>query len=505
MIFESRLPRRRFLQDSAAAVSAAIVGSSLLGMISQTECTTPVAGFGFSEEETARILNRALSRGGDFGELYIEEVKSLNFAMKESKFTDAVIGFSSGLGVRTVDGDRNGYAYSGRISAAEAIEAAAISAYIASGSAPKTAAPARVVQPPPFVTVKIPPQSIPEKRKLEMVAAAEAIARRYSPFVKQVDISYYDESKRRLIANSNGLRIENEIPLVWVVIEVFAEKNGVRHVGRVRISAHQGFEFFDTNSIDEASREAAREAVTMLEARPAPSGRLPVVIESGWGGVLIHEAVGHGLEGDFIYKGTSIYADKLRKKVASDLVTLIDDSSWPNARGTTGFDDEGTIGRRNVLIDKGIVVGFMHDLISAKKLSMEPTGNGRRESYLHYPIPRMTNTFLDNGPADPKDIIADTAKGVYVKSLSGGSVDTISGQFNFIVREAYLIESGRLSSPVSGATLIGRGIDVLTNIDAVANDLKLGVGTCGKDQWVPVTSGIPTLRVADGITVGGTA
>jgi TldD protein len=251
--------------------------------------------------------------------------------------------------------------------------------------------------------------------------------------------------------------------------------------------------------------EAAQEAVTMLEAKPSPSGMMPVVIKSGWGGVLIHEAVGHGLEGDVIYRGTSIYADKLDKKVASDLVTMIDDSTWPNARGTTEFDDEGSIGKKNVLIEKGLLRGFMHDLISAKMLNQSPTGNGRRESYRYYPIPRMTNTFLDNGDSKPDDIIAATRKGLYVKALSGGSVDTVSGQFNFVVREAYLIEDGKITIPVSGATLIGKGIDVLTNIDAVGNDLDLGVGICGKGQWVPVTSGIPTLRVANGITVGGTA
>jgi len=245
--------------------------------------------------------------------------------------------------------------------------------------------------------------------------------------------------------------------------------------------------------------------VVMLDAKPAPSGVMPVVMNPGWGGVLIHEAVGHGLEGDFIYKGSSIYSDRLGEKVGSPVVTLIDDSSLPNARGTTGFDDEGTAGQRNVLIEKGILKGFMHDLISAKMLNAEPTGNGRRESYRHYPIPRMTNTFLDNGDANHDDIIADTKNGIFVKTLSGGSVDTISGQFNFIVREAYLIEEGRITAPVSGATLIGRGIDVLMNIDIVGNNLNLGVGICGKGQWVPVTSGVPTIRVAKGITVGGMA
>jgi TldD protein len=243
----------------------------------------------------------------------------------------------------------------------------------------------------------------------------------------------------------------------------------------------------------------------MLEAKPSPSGNMPVVLFPGWGGVLMHEAVGHGLEGDSIYRGTSIFAGKVGQKVASDKVTLIDDSSWPNARGTTDVDDEGTPGNRNILIEKGILKGFMHDLISARLLNAPPTGNGRRESYRYFPIPRMTNTFLANGTGKRDDIISDTKKGLYVKALSGGSVETASGEFNFAVREAYLIENGKITIPVSGAALIGKGIDVLTNIDAVADDLELGVGICGKGQWVPVTAGLPTARVARGITVGGTA
>jgi TldD protein len=232
---------------------------------------------------------------------------------------------------------------------------------------------------------------------------------------------------------------------------------------------------------------------------------MPVVLYPGWGGVLMHEAVGHGLEGDSIYRGTSIFAGKVGQKVASDLVTLIDDSSWPNARGTTDFDDEGTPGKKNVLIENGVLRGFMHDLISARLLEADPTGNGRRQSYRYFPLPRMTNTFLANGTAGSDDIISDTKKGLFVKALSGGSVEPATGEFNFNVREAYLIEEGRITAPVSGAALIGKGIDVLTNIDAVANDLDLGVGICGKGQWVPVTAGLPTARVAGGITVGGTA
>ena len=496
------IDRREFLKKTAAISATAAVGPGLFSMLADIGCS-PAVKPGFDETQIAAILSNALTRGGDFSEVFIEQVTSLSFKMSERLFSTATIGLSKGVGVRTVDSDKNGYAYINDYDFSGALEAAKTSAHIASvNQVTKIAEPARV-ESPGTVTVKIPIETVGEKQKMELVQKAEEVARNYNSNIKQVDITYYDQLRKRSIANSNGLRIENEIPLIWVVIQVLAEKNGVRHQGRYRISAHQGFEFFDDNDIVEAAINAAEEAVNMLEAKPAPSGVMPVVLHPGWGGVLIHEAVGHGLEADFIYKGTSIYADKLGKKVGSRLVTLIDDSSWPNARGTTEFDDEGTFGRRNVLIEKGVVIGFMQDLISSKMLGVSPTGNGRRESYKHYPIPRMTNTFLDNGDSNPEDIIADTKKGIYVKALSGGSVDIISGQFNFIVREAYLIENGEVTTPVSGATLIGKGIDVLSNIDAVGNDLRLGVGICGKGQWVPVTAGIPTVRVAKGITVGG--
>jgi TldD protein len=498
-----QIDRRSFLGRALAVSAASLFAPDLLSIFEAR--AENILAAPLDDGQLRALLAKALSRGGDFSEAYFESIQSLSLNLSEGVFSEAILGFSEGTGIRTVDGVKNGYAFVNGAAFSGALEAAATAAFIAN-SPREIAIPALVGQTAPrLVTVKVPLDSISESRKMELMQQAEQVARDYSPHVKQVDITYYDQVQKRLIANSTGLKIENELPLVWVVVEVLAEKDGVRHQGRVRISARQGFEFFDENSIADAAREASREAVDMLAARPAPSGTMPVVMECGWGGVLMHEAVGHGLEGDFIYKGTSIYADKLGKKVASDLVTLVDDSSWPNARGTTEFDDEGTPGRRNVLIEKGVVVGFMHDLISAKQLKMAPSGNGRRESFRHYPIPRMTNTFLDKGASKPADIIADTPSGIYVKSLSGGSVDTISGQFNFIVREAYLIENGKITSPVAGATLIGRGIDVLTNIDAVADDLKLGVGICGKEQWVPVTSGQPTVRIASGINVGGSA
>ena len=496
--------RRDFIKQGAAISAGAACTPWLLSILGSS-CTPVRLKSDFDETEINSLLSSALIRGGDFSEIYIEEINSLAFQMNEGKFSQAITGIAGGVGVRTVEGDRYGYGYCNGFDFARALEASETSAYIASGNSTTKPAKSDIKQAPDIIKVSIPIESIDEAKKMELLSSANDAARSYSSHVKQVDITYYDQIKRRKIANSNGLRIENEIPLIWVVIEVLAEKNGVRFQGRRRLSKHQGFEFFSENSITETAKAAAAEAVSMLDARPSPNGVMPIIMNAGWGGVLIHEAVGHGLEGDFIYKGSSIYTGKVGQKVGSSLVTLVDDSSWENARGTTGFDDEGTPGRKNVLIKDGILQGYMHDLISAKMLNAEPTGNGRRESYRFAPMPRMTNTFLEPKDASPEAILADTPKGIYVKSLSGGSVDTISGQFNFVVREAYAIENGDLAYPVSGATLIGKGIDVISNIDAVANNLELGVGICGKDQWVPVTAGMPTVRVADGIIVGGGA
>lgn len=496
--------RREFLKSTAAISAGAAFAPGILSVLSGSGCS-PGVSEGLSEDEIAAVLKRGLSKGGDFSEVYIEEVLSTSFEMSEGAFSKAIVGASKGLGVRTVEGPKNGYAYINGYDYEEALDAAETSAYISSsGKTGEIGAP-RKLSAPDYVSVNVPVSEVTETAKMELIQKAEQAAREFDPLVTQVDIEYYDHMKRRVIANSEGVRIENEIPLIWLVIQVLAENNGRRHRGRKRLSAHQGFEFLDQIDIGEAARTAAAEAVTMLEARPSPSGKMPVVLYPGWGGVLMHEAVGHGLEGDSVYRGTSIFAGKVGQKVASEKVTLIDDSSWPNARGTTDFDDEGTPGKRNLLIENGILKGFMHDLISAGLLNVSPTGNGRRESYRYFPIPRMTNTFLANGTGKSEDIIADTKKGLFVKALSGGSVEPATGEFNFSVREAYLIDNGKITAPVGGAALIGKGIDVLTNIDAVADDLELGVGLCGKGQWVPVTAGQPTARVAKGITVGGTA
>jgi len=336
-----------------------------------------------------------------------------------------------------------------------------------------------------------------------LVKRADTAARDHDRRITNATVSYYDETRRIAIANSNGLWIEDEKPLIHFTVWAQASDGEKSHRGRSRRSATKGMEFFEETPPEEPAVTAAREAIAMLDADEAPSGEMPVVVEAGWGGVLFHEAVGHGLEGDSIYAKTSFYYGKLGQRVASDHVDLVDDGSIPGLRGSSNMDDEGTPTQTNVLIEKGVLKGYMHSILSAGQLGEKTTGNGRRESYKHYPLVRMTNTYIMNGKVEPEEIFRETERGLYAKEFWGGVVDTASGNFTFSVREAYLIEKGKVTRPVRGATLIGSGPEALRSIDLVGNNLSYGTGTCGKGQWVPVTSGQPTLRLSK-ITVGGT-
>jgi TldD protein len=315
-------------------------------------------------------------------------------------------------------------------------------------------------------------------------------------------ISHYEELRGRVIANSEGTYLKDELPLLFFIVQTMSEDGNARHLSRERISKHSGFEMFDQVTPEEVAERAAREAIAMLDAEDAPAGIMDVVMQNGMGGVLVHEAVGHPLEADNIAKEVGAFTGKVGQKVASDVFTMVDDGTIPNARGTINYDDEGTQAQRNVLIEKGVLRGFMTDILSAKQLDMKRTGNGRRESFRYIPIPRMTNTFIDQGESDPADILASTDKGIYVQSLSGGSVNPVTGVFNFTCREAYLIENGKKTRPVRGATLIGSCLEVISNIDAVGNDLAYGPGICGKGQDAEVDAGQPTVRIR-GINVGG--
>jgi TldD protein len=502
------LSRRSFLEKGLKGGAFLIATPSIMSnlfLMKGEAAVADIASATLPKEEIEKLLKIALAKGGDFSEVYIENRQSTGINMEEAKIKSVHYGISQGVGIRVIKGNKTGYAYSDDFTFSKLEEAAKVASYVAAGEiAGEKPINISKKKMPSYVTVKIPLETIVEDAKLELVKKADAAARSYDKRIIQAYIQYYDEIRERLIANSEGLWVENKLPLLWFVVQALSSHEGKSHMGRKRLSEHSGFELFQKYNVEDAAREAAREAIAMLVAKEAPAGEMPVVIGNGWGGVLVHEAVGHGMEADGVYRKSTIFADKIGQEVAAPLVTLIDDGTIPNFRGTTDFDDEGTPGHRTILVEKGVLKGYMQDLLSAKLLNMEPTGNGRRESFRYYPIPRMTNTFMDNGPHTPEEIIAATKKGIFVQSLSGGSVNPATGQFNFDVREAYMIEDGKKTYPVRDATLIGRGFEVIQNIDMVGNNLSFGVGICGKGQSAEVSAGQPTIRIARNVKVGGT-
>ncbi len=460
------------------------------------------AGLDIDKATLDKVIFTALEKGGDFAEVYLENRVSRNIVMEESKFKSGLYGVSQGAGVRVISGNKTGYAYTDDITTENLMRAAKVASYVAREG--KSIAPVNIsdAERESFITVGQPLQEIADPKRIEIMERADQAAMGYDARIKMAMIDYYDEIRGRVIANSEGLYLRDELPLLFFIVQTMSEEGNARHLSRERLSRHSGFEMFDEVTPEEVAEKAAREAVAMLDAEDAPAGIMDVVMQNGWGGVLVHEAVGHPLEADNIAKGIGAFTGKVGQKVASDLFTMVDDGSIPNARGTINYDDEGTQAKRNVLIEKGVLKGYMTDILSARQLGLERTGNGRRESFRYIPIPRMTNTFIDQGESDPEEILLSTRKGIYVQSLSGGSVNPVTGQFNFTCREAYMIEKGKKTKPIKGATLIGSCLEVISNIDAVGNDLEFGPGICGKGQMAEVDAGQPTVRIR-GINVGG--
>ncbi len=497
------IPRRKFLEVSfKGGVVAAAAPSLLMGLMSCKGKTSAPAEFIVDEAVLNRTIQKALEKGGDFSEVYVENRISREIVMEESKFKSAVFGISQGAGVRVISGDKTGYAYTDEITEEKLMKAAEVAAYVAAGTKAIKPIAVEKKQRESYVTVKLPLTEIADEKRLDVMRRANQAALDYDPAIKMASVSYYDEIRGRTIANSEGLLVSDELPLLFFILQTLGVRGNNRHMGRERLSRHSGFEMFDEVNPEEIARRAARETVAMLDAKDAPAGIMDVVMQNGWGGVLVHEAVGHPLEADNIAKKIGAFTGKLGQKVANDKFTMVDDGTLPNKRGTINFDDEGTPSQRNVLIRNGVLEKYMTDILSAKQINMERTGNGRRENFKYMPIPRMTNTFIDKGEDNPEDILASTKTGIYVQSLSGGSVNPITGIFNFTCREAYLIENGKKTTPVRGATLIGSCMDIISNIDAVGDDLDFGPGICGKGQAAEVTAGQPTVRIR-GINVGG--
>jgi TldD protein len=454
-----------------------------------------------------RLLAAALSRGGDFAEIYGERTESTHIPLEENKIQSAEIRQSLGVGVRVLHGERQGYAYSDDLSPEKLLEAARVAAYIAEGG--KVVAPVAVSRQtgPNYYPVRHALNEADVHDKVQIVQRANTAAFDFDSRVRQVQVSYMDSIKDILVANSEGLYITDHQPMLRVQVVVLAVEGDEAQTGADGGGGRIGMEFFETLSPECMAVEAARQALVQLGAEEAPAGTMPVVIDNAWGGVWLHEAVGHGLEADFNRKKTSIYSDRIGELVASPLCTVVDDATIPNRRGSLNIDDEGTTGQRKVLIEKGMLRGYMHDRLNAHLLHAASTGSGRRENYQCIPMPRMTNSFLEPGEHTPEEIVRSVSHGFYAKRFSGGQVDISNGNYVFNVTEGYLIEHGKIGRPVKNATLIGNGPNDLAKVTMVGNNwaLDTGRGTCGKDgQSVPVGVGMPMILVSE-MTVGGTA
>jgi TldD protein len=453
-----------------------------------------------------RVLTTAMRSGGEFAEIYAEDKRSTSAGLDDGRVEQVNSGRDRGAGVRVMAGETAGYAYTSDLTErglAAAAEAAAAAARNGKGGATAVAVAAdrHVVN-----RVEIDPRGVPKATKVELLTRLDDAARSSGDAVVQVSASYADSRKDVLIANTDGVLTEDTITRCMSRVGVVADGDTGMQTGSQAIGHTVGFETFDRIDVEALARDAARMATTKLAARPAPSGTMPVVIKRGSGGVLFHEACGHGLEADAIAKGASVYAGKVGEQVAAPNVTLVDDGTMTGEWGTLGFDDEGHATQRNVLIENGVLTDYMWDFLRARKERKPFRGNGRRESYRHLPMVRMTNTFVLGGPDDEDDIIRSTEYGVYVAELGGGQVNPATGDFVFGMLEAYLIENGEITAPLREGNLIGNGPQVLRDIDMIAGDFAMGrPGTCGKDgQGVPVGTGCPTLRVK-ALTIGGTA
>jgi TldD protein len=451
-------------------------------------------------------LTRALARGGDFAEIFVEDRDGLTLRLEDRRLEQVSGGRELGAGVRLLSGEHTYYAYTDELdeaalaAAADAV-AAALRAAGSPGSVVELGAVRRDRGEHP---VAIPPHEVEVTRKAALVHAADDEARAVGADVAQVIASYADARQDVLIVNSLGEAVRETRTRLRLSVQVVARRDGVIQTGHETAGASSGFELLDETTVLAVARGAADRALVMLEARPAPAGTMPVVVANGFGGVLFHEACGHGLEADAVAKGASIYAGKLGTRVAAPIVSAFDDGNLRNGWGSQAFDDEGVPTRRTPLIAEGRLTGYLYDRLRARQLGAEPTGNGRRQSFRHVPVPRMTTTFIAPGDATPEDIIAATPRGFYAKSFAGGQVEPASGDFVFGVAEGYLIEDGRVTAPLRGATLVGSGIDVLEKIDMIAADFDVKSGICGKDgQGVPVGTGQASLRIG-AMTVGGT-
>ncbi len=455
-----------------------------------------------SDELAEKIIKKALSKGGDFADVYVENRSHSSIQLEDDKIEKVISGFDTGIGIRVIYGDRTAYAYSNDFTV-DSLLGLAGSVSIAVKEEKDVSVDLKKVNPETDFKIRLNPQGIGMEKKVHIVKKANETARAVSQKIKQVTVSYRDSIQHVYVASSDGVVAEDERIHTVALIQVVAAEGSVLQTAYEPLGGLTGFELFEEYSFEDIARSTSQRAVAMLSARKISGGRMPVVISSEAGGTMIHEAVGHGLEADLAQQGLSVYSNKIGQDIASPLITVVDDSTLQGRRGSFRFDDEGVLSQKTVLVEDGTLKGFMYDKLTALKDKVVSTGNGRRESYESRPIPRMTNTYIAPGKTDPREIIRSVNRGLFVKKMGGGQVNTVTGEFVFEVSESYIIEKGRVAEPVRGVTLIGNGPEVLKSIDMVGSDIGFSIGTCGKDsQGVPVADAMPTVRIPD-IVVGG--
>lgn len=455
------------------------------------------------EFDPFKVLKHALKRGGEFAELYMGETINTSIVCEEDRIEKVISGRDRGIGIRVISNLKTSYAYTNYITEKGLIELAdVVSKAVKEGAGEGVIGPVRKETPSGF-SIKEPPSLVPLSKKVSAVKRGNNTARKMDKRVRQVRVVYGDGFRRAAIVNSIGEWVEEERTGLIYIVQVVAAEGGIIQTGYEPVGGAIGFELLDENPPAKVAETAAKRAIISLAARKAPGGKMTVVLSSEAGGTMIHEAIGHGLEADLAGQGLSVYSGRLGDEIAAPIITVIDDATIPYKRGSFSFDDEGSPAQRTVLVENGILKSYMYDRLSAMKEGVVSTGNGRRESYHHRPIPRMTNTIIAPGKLDAKEIVGSVDKGLFVRKMGGGQVNTVNGDFVFEITEGYMVEKGKIGEPVRGATLTGNGPDILRKIDMIGFDIGFGIGTCGKDaQGIPVSDAQPTLRIPE-IVVGG--
>ena len=475
-----------------------------------TARATLLAPYDLTDASIQQVFSEIMQHDADYADLYFQYARSEGWSLEESRVKSGSFNIDQGVGVRVVSGEKTAFAYSDDIGIESLTAAAHATRSIAkaaqSGSAGRVA-PIRESAGHSLYQPNDPVSGYSDAEKVRILERLEKFARAIDPRVKEVMARLSGEYEVVMVARHDGVLAADVRPLVHIGLTVIAEQNGRREQGHTGGGGRYDYSYFTDDILRGMAEMGVREALINLQAKPAPAGPMTVVLGAGWPGILLHEAVGHSLEGDFNRKGSSVFANRIGERIAAPGVTVIDDGTLQDRRGSLNIDDEGNPTQRNVLIEDGILKGYMQDAMNARLMNVPVTGNARRESYAHIPMPRMTNTYMLNGDKSPEEIIASVKRGLYAANFGGGQVDTTSGKFVFSASEAYMIEDGKITYPVVGATLIGNGIESLKQVSMIGNDMKLdsGVGVCGKEgQSVPVGVGQPSLRI-EGLTVGGTA